>query len=86
IGAGAHEMISEKPYLFKRTFSKEEYADVVLIGLDLSKGKKTLDVSNVFENRVILYDAYSDNYAKVKEGKITIESTYNIVLLEISNH
>ncbi|NOQ91791.1 MAG: alpha-amylase, partial [Flavobacteriaceae bacterium] len=42
IGAGAHEMISEKPYLFKRTFSKEEYADVVLIGLDLSKGKKTL--------------------------------------------
>ncbi len=84
IGAGVHEMISEKPYLFKRSFSKEEYADVVVVGLDLSKGKKTLDVSKVFKDGVTLHDAYSDNYAKVIDGKIIIESTYDIVLLEVS--
>lgn len=86
VGAGVHEIISESPYLFKRTFSKGDYSDTVVIGLDLHKENKTLDVSKIFENGVMLHDTYSDSYAKVIEGKITIESNYNIVLLEVFNN
>ena len=86
IGAGVHEMISESPYIFKRTFSKGDYSDTVVVGLDLPKENKTLDVSKVFENGMTLHDRYSDSYAKVIEGKITIESNYSIVLLEVFNN
>jgi len=86
IGAGIHQMISESPYLFKRTFSKGDYSDIVMVGLGLPKEKKTLDVSKVFENGITLHEAYSNTYAKVIDGKIDIESNYNIVLLEVFNN
>lgn len=86
IGAGVHEMISESPYVFKRTFSKGDYSDTVVVGLDFPEGNKTLDVSNIFENGTTLHDKYSDSYAKVIDGKITIESNYSIVLLEVFNN
>ena len=48
VGAGKHKMISKAPYLFQRTYDKNEYKDQVLIGLDLNKGPKKLNVANVF--------------------------------------
>ncbi len=86
VGAGVHDMISEKPYVFQRTFSNDGYSDKVVVGLDLPKGKKTVDVSKVFENSIMLHDAYSDSFAKVIDGEITIESNYDIVLLEVSKN
>ena len=86
IGAGTHEIISTSPYLFKRSLSKGDYSDTVVIGLYLPKENKTLDVSKVFENGLTLHDAYSDSYTKVKDGKIDIESNNSIVLLEVFNN
>lgn len=82
IGAGVHQMISEKPYLFKRSLSMDDFEDEVIIGLNLSDGKKTIDVSTVFKNGDQLHDAYSDKTYEVKNGAVTIDSEFDLVLLE----
>lgn len=82
IGAGIHEMISESPYIFKRTYNKNDFNEVVVIGLDLNKGLKTINVSAVFQEGDILYEAYSGQESIVKQGKVSIESEFGIVLIE----
>ena len=82
IGAGTHKMISSKPYIFHRTFSRDNYSDDVIIGLDLEMGKKEIDVSAVFKDGTLLRDAYAGLDVTVKKGMVKINSPYNIVLLE----
>lgn len=82
IGAGVHQMITESPYYFYRSYQKGTYKDLVVIGLELEKGLKSIDVSKVFENGVLLKDAYSNNTGEVKNGRVEIASDYDIVLLE----
>ena len=82
VGAGSHNMISKSPYLFSRHFSKGNYSDVVVVALDVSKGEKELDVSKVFKNGDKLRDAYSNKSVKVKNGKVIINSEFEIVVLE----
>jgi alpha-amylase len=82
IGAGTHQMISEKPYVFYRRFSKEDYTDSVVVGLDLGKGKKILNVSKVFKDGMVLHDAYSNQDVLVNNGEVILDSEYDIVLLE----
>jgi len=82
VGAGIHKMISEKPYVFERTFSKNAYVDAVVVGLDLNKGEKEINVGNNFEEGAMLIDAYSGNEVIVKNGKAKINSPFSIVLLE----
>ena len=82
VGAGVHQMIPESPYTFSRGFSKDDFKDLVVVGLDLPIGEKVLDVSKVFENDDALHDAYSGVSNKVIGGKITIDSKFNILLLE----
>ncbi|GGW54194.1 alpha-amylase [Winogradskyella epiphytica] len=84
IGAGQHQMISEAPYYFYRSYQKEDFSDFVVVGLKLEKGEKTIDVSKVFEDGDILQDAYSGKTSIVKNGTLTIESPYEFVLLEKS--
>lgn len=81
VGAGVHLVISKKPYMFARNYSKGNYKDIVVVGLDLAVGVKQLDVSKVFENGEELYDAYSGIHAVVEKGKVTIDSPYDLVLL-----
>ena len=83
IGAGAHKMISESPYVFTRVLQRENISDAVIVGLDLAKGKKEIDVSSVFEDGDILNDKYSNKVVEVKNGKVSIDSDFDIVLLEI---
>jgi len=85
VGAGIHQIITEKPYTFYRSYSKNDYKDEVVVGLELSKGKKELDVRVVFNDGEVLIDAYSGIEAKVKNGKVIIDSEFDIVLLEIKN-
>ncbi len=85
IGAGTHQMITEKPYTFYRSFSKDDFKDEVVIGLDLPKGKKELNVRVVFKDGDELIDAYSSKEVKVKNGKVMIDSEHAIVLLENKN-
>lgn len=82
IGAGVHQMITQEPYLFYRSYQNGDFKDLVVIGLDLPKGKKVIDVSKIFEERTMLQDAYSGEKATVENGKITINSDFNIVLIE----
>ncbi|WP_111682268.1 alpha-amylase family glycosyl hydrolase [Winogradskyella tangerina] len=82
VGAGVHQMITQKPYIFYRSLQKGDYKDFVVIGLELNKGEKTLDVSKVFENGDIIHDAYSGQDITVSEGKAIINSDFEVVLLE----
>jgi len=83
IGAGTHEMISKTPYTFQRTFSKGDYHDAVVVGLDLNKGDKELNVSSVFKDDTSLLDAYSGVEVSVKNGKVKLDTPFEIVLLEL---
>lgn len=82
VGAGVHQMITERPYLFYRSYKKEDYEDIVVVGLELPIGMKTLEVSRIFEDGSMLRDAYSQQDIEVKDGRVQIDSEFDIVLLE----
>ncbi|REE27636.1 alpha-amylase [Winogradskyella pacifica] len=82
VGAGTHQMISDAPYYFSRSYQNGDFKDNVVVGLDLEKDKKVIDVSKVFQERVMLRDAYSGETATVENGKVTINTKFNTVLLE----
>ena len=82
IGAGIHQQIASIPYTFSRIFSKDDFNDKVIIGLDLPVGVKEITVGAIFENGTTLHDAYSDKEVVVQDGKIAIDTPFDIVLLE----
>ncbi len=82
IGGGIHQEISASPYVFSRTFSKDNFTDNVVIGLDLPKGEKEISVGTIFENGTKLHDGYSGKETVVSNGKVTINTEFDIVLLE----
>jgi alpha-amylase len=82
VGAGIHQMITQSPYYFYRSYQKGNYKDLVLIGLELEEGVKTIDVSKIFKEGDELRDAYSDQIARVENGQIQINSDFNMVLIE----
>ena len=85
VGAGQHTMINDSPYVFKRTFKKNEFSDAVVIGLDLELGVKTIGVGDVFKDGTQLNDAYSNTSVKVKNGSVNLDTPFSIVLLEVKN-
>lgn len=85
IGAGIHQMVTQQPYVFSRSFYKGDYEDFVVIGLNLKQGSKSLDVSNIFKEGEQLHDAYSNQDIKVVNGKAEVNSKFKIVLLEKAN-
>lgn len=82
IGAGIHQMITQNPYTFYRSYQNNDYKDLVVIGLNLPIGEKTIDVSKLFTDGNKLIDAYSGKTLTVKNGNAKINTNYNIVLLE----
>ena len=82
IGAGIHQMITQNPYVFYRSYSKENFNDLVVVGLDLPFGVKTLDVSKLYKDGDLLHDAYSNQDVNVIKGKVSLDSQLDIVLLE----
>ena len=82
IGAGVHQEISASPYVFSRTFTKDNFTDNVVIGLDLNIGQKEISVGTIFEDGTKLHDAYSGKKVEVFNGKINIDSEFAVVLLE----
>ena len=83
IGAGAHQMILENPYVFSRSLITDNFSDNVIIGLDLVKGEKEIPVSSKFKNGDLLLDKYSNQQVKVENGFVVINSPNTIVLLEL---
>lgn len=81
VGAGVHQMLSEKPYVFKRTYQSGTYNDVVVVGLDLPKGKKEFVVQGIFADGTVLFDYYSQQNVIVNGTKVTVDSPFDVVLL-----
>lgn len=69
IGAGKHKRLAKKPYVFSRTYIKDDFRDKVVVGLDLPKGKKSLWVKGFFGDGTKLYDTYSETIVEVKMVK-----------------
>lgn len=84
IGAGKHKRLGKKPYVFSRTYVKNEFKDKVVIGLNLPKGKKSLWVKGFFGDGTKLYDTYSETEVLVENGKVILENDYDIALLELA--
>ncbi|WP_264520432.1 alpha-amylase family glycosyl hydrolase [Flavobacterium sp. N1994] len=82
VGAGVHAQISASPYVFSRTFTKSNYSDKVVIGLDLPKGEKSIPVGTIFANGSKVKDTYSGKTATVTKGNVTLNTDFGIVLLE----
>jgi alpha-amylase len=82
IGAGIHQQITASPYVFSRTFTRDNYVDNVVIGLDLAIGKKEISVGVIFENGTKVKDCYSGKTTVVVNGKVSIDNEFDIVLLE----
>jgi alpha-amylase len=85
VGAGIHKMISEQPYVFQRTYLKENFKDAVVVGLDLKIGEKQLNVGAEFTEGTVLVDAYSNTEVVVKNGMVSLNTPFSIVLLEMKN-
>lgn len=82
VGAGKHQIISQTPYAFSRTYSKDNYKDAVIIGLDLGEEVVELDVSSVFKDGENVVNFYSGESLKVENGKIKVQPENGVVLLE----
>jgi alpha-amylase len=79
VGAGKHELISEENGF---VFSRVRNNDKVIIGINLQKGIKELVVSSIFKDGEKLNDFYSNKTVEVKDGKVTVNSDFDIILLE----
>ena len=83
VGAGTHTQLSEKPYICSRVYTHDTYTDTIMIGLDLPIGLKEISVKDIFTENTIVTDYYSGKKATVTNGKITIDSSFGMVLLGI---
>ncbi len=82
VGAGIHHQISASPYVFSRAMKRGKFLDRVVVGLELTTGRKELDVSKIFKDGTQLRDAYSGKPVTVSGGKAVVDSPFGIVLLE----
>lgn len=81
VGAGIHTMLSSKPYIFKRTLNTGGISDAVVVGLDLAKGAKMVEVEGIFPDGTNVQDFYSGAQLKVTGGKVVVDSEYTVILL-----
>lgn len=83
VGAGKHQMISPSPYTFSRIYERDGISDRVVAGLQLEPGKKKIELNGLFEDGTILRDYYSGVKTSVKDGNVTVDSPYQLVLLGV---
>ena len=82
IGAGVHHQIEAKYYTFSRIFSKGKFTDKVVVGLNYPKGYKEVSVGKIFKNGTKVRDAYSGKSSVAVDGKVILDSDFDMVLLE----
>ena len=81
VGAGRHIELHREPLIFVRELKLADKIDRVLVALDQPRGPKTVLVSDYFRDGVVLKDHYSGKRAEVHEGKVTINTEGNLVLM-----
>ncbi|MCB0496705.1 MAG: alpha-amylase [Cyclobacteriaceae bacterium] len=75
VGAGVHKKLLDAPYTFSRTLDD----DKVVVVLD--KTEEPIDVSSVFGDGTVLTDYYSGTKATVQDGKVSFDSSFEILLI-----
>jgi alpha-amylase len=83
VGAGAHRMLQTAPYLFSRTLAAAGgvRADRVLVAMDQGEGAKSIPVFDMFPDGTELLDSYSGVSGTVRDGKISLTTTFGLLLL-----
>jgi alpha-amylase len=81
VGAGKHQKISDAPYTFSRIWNQGGLSDKVIVALDTGSGKKTISVGEVFPDGTTVKDHYSGIEAEVVNGKVEVDSAYDVVLI-----
>lgn len=82
VGAGVHQQLQAKPYIFKRTYDKDGLRDHVVVALDLPTDKASaIKVYGVFANGQKVRDYYSGKTAVVRAGSVNFGTRNPIVLI-----
>ena len=79
VGAGKHSLISKENGV---VFSRVRKEDKIIVGINLQKGNKEIEVLSLFKNGEKLNDFYSNQTVEVKDGKVVVNSEFDLVLLE----
>ncbi|NBC58586.1 MAG: alpha-amylase [Bacteroidetes bacterium] len=82
VGAGKHQLLSENPLVFSRQLSLKDIDDKVVIGLDLESQEIEINIKDIFGEVNSIYDYYSGQRLKVKDGKVKVTPHKGIILLE----
>lgn len=77
VGAGAHRMLQQSPYIFSRVLG----SDTVLVAMDSGTGTKTVPVFGVYADGTELLDSYSGSVMKVANGAVSITTQSGLILL-----
>jgi alpha-amylase len=82
VGAGVHQQLQAKPYVFKRTYDKDGVSDKVVVALDLPTDKSTtINLHGVFANGQRVTDYYSGKTAVVHGGSVNFGTKNALVLI-----
>ncbi|NRR28924.1 alpha-amylase [Oxalobacteraceae bacterium] len=82
VGAGVHQQLQAKPYVFKRTYEGQGISDKVVVALEQPTDKISyVSVQGVFADGVKVKDYYSGKRAVVKGGKVSFGAKNAIVLI-----
>jgi alpha-amylase len=82
VGAGVHRLLQASPYVFSRTLDTLGVHDRVVVALDQGNGAKIIPVFDLFADGTELRDAYSGERAVVEGGRVSLTTTFGVVLLE----
>ena len=72
VGAGEHVKISDEPYIFMRTYDRNDQRNTVMV-YEGEAGDVSLDVRAAFSEGSLIRDAYTDEIYTVKDGKIPLK-------------
>jgi len=82
VGAGVHQQLRAKPYVFSRTYDQNGLRDKVVVALEQPTDKASaVDVHAVFADGAKVKDYYSGKTAVVKGGKVSFGTRNAVVLI-----
>jgi len=79
VGAGEQTIIKADPFIFHRKYKDDE----VIVVMDFFREVKLIDVAGFWKDGTKVRDAYSGFENVIKDGRVTIISPSELVLLEI---
>jgi alpha-amylase len=82
VGAGVHQQLQARPYIFKRTYDGNGIHDKVVVALDLPTDQaRAIDVHGVFADGQKVRDYYSGKSAVVVHGRVKFAARNAVALI-----